>query len=193
MSKRALFLDRDGVLNPDVGYPHRLSDAKLYDDVIPALRAIIKAGYSIFVISNQSGVARGLFSLADVRRFNKALCRELQDRGIAIFPRQFYICPHAASDRCECRKPKPGLLLRVSREHDVRLGESFLVGDKELDVQAGRRAGVFTIRLSRSGRVKRSKADRVVSSLRQAAGLIRRQRTGLANHPPSRARRGYGQ
>src|SRR2546429_9934469 len=103
----AIFLDRDGVLNKDVGYPHHLSDAVLYEDVIPALLKMQQAGYVLLIVSNQSGVARGLFDLDAVLRFNDAIAKQLRKADIHISRKDFYVCPHGPSDDCNCRKPRP--------------------------------------------------------------------------------------
>jgi D-glycero-D-manno-heptose 1,7-bisphosphate phosphatase len=169
----AIFFDRDGVLTPDVGYPRRLEDAILYEDVIPALRDIQKAGYLILVVSNQSGVSRGLFTLADVERFNRRLAKSLHRAGIALTSQHFYICPHGPNDLCDCRKPKPGLFFKAAKEYDVDLKRSFCVGDKKSDIEAGRNAGLFTVLLNRSANSGDNTADLVVHDLRAVADFLR--------------------
>jgi histidinol-phosphate phosphatase family protein len=179
----AVFCDRDGVINPDVGYPHTIEDAVLFPDVVPAFREMQQAGYLILVVANQSGIARGFYSRADVRRFNRALCTELQSAGVRIGPQDFYFCPHSANSACECRKPKPGLLLQVAKQWNLDLARCFCVGDKESDVQAGRNAGTFAILLDRNGRAKQTAARLVCSSLIEVATFIS-QRTCIAKVGP---------
>src|SRR5262249_47576785 len=142
--KPAVFLDRDGVLNLDVGYPHLLRDAVLYPDVIPALLKIQRAGYVLLVVSNQSGIGRGLFDVNTVCRFNDAVAKQLRKGGVRINRRNFYICPHGPRDGCDCRKPRPGLLLAAARKRRIDLRASFTIGDSESDIEAGRRAGTRT-------------------------------------------------
>lgn len=178
--RAAVFLDRDGVLNNDVGYPHRLGDAVLFDDVIPALRRIQNAGYVLLVVSNQSGVARGFFTLNQVSRFNRAIAEQLHKANIRVTSKNFYVCPHGPRDECSCRKPKPGLLLKAARQHRIDLGKSFTVGDEETDIEAGRRAGTQTVLLDRSGKSRKTKADLVASSLSEVADLVRSARGTLA-------------
>jgi D-glycero-D-manno-heptose 1,7-bisphosphate phosphatase len=147
--KRGVFLDRDGVLVPDVGYPHKISDAVPLNDVAPALVRLQRAEYELIVVSNQSGVGRGLFPLKDVELFNAALCANLREAGVNLGLKDFHICPHAPDQDCDCRKPKPGLLLKAARERSLDLSQSFLIGDKETDVEAARAAGVQPILLNR--------------------------------------------
>ena len=168
----AVFLDRDGVLNSDVGYPHRLADAVIFDDVVPALRRIQDAGYVLLVVSNQSGVARGFFTLHEVSRFNRTIAKQLHDANIRVTSKNFYVCPHGPRDECSCRKPKPGLLLKAARQHGIDLRRSFTVGDEETDIEAGRRAGTHTILLNRMGKGRKTKADLVVSSLLEVAEVV---------------------
>jgi histidinol-phosphate phosphatase family protein len=168
----AVFFDRDGVLNPNAGYPHVPDDARLFDDVAPALHQIKGAGFLLFVVTNQSGVARGFFTLHDVEQFNVALCEQLRTAGIYMKEENFYVCPHGPEDSCECRKPKPGLLLRAAQEHNIDLGRSACIGDSESDIEAGQRAGVFAILLDRGGSGRKTKADAIVSDLVEAAKIL---------------------
>jgi D-glycero-D-manno-heptose 1,7-bisphosphate phosphatase len=174
MPRSAVFLDRDGVLIPDIGYPHAIADAVLFPDVLPALRQIQRCGYILLVVSNQSGIGRGLFTLADVENFNSAITRQLEQGGIALPLENFYVCPHAPNDDCDCRKPKPGLLLRAAHDHSIDLTQSYLVGDKETDIQAGRAASVRTVLLDRGHKALRTEAERVAFTLVEAADFITR-------------------
>ena len=171
---RAVFLDRDGVITPDIGYPHRVKDAVLFPDVIPALRRIQAAGYLVLMVTNQSGVGRGRYPLSAVLEFNEKLRRQINAAGINVSESDIYVCPHAPEDHCICRKPKPGLLIRAAKEHSLALENSFLIGDKESDVLAGRRAGVTTILLDREARAasSKSKSDFFASDLGNAAGIV---------------------
>ncbi len=173
MNRRAaIFLDRDGVLNRDVGYPHRIEDAILYDDVIPALRRMQRAGYLLLVVSNQSGVARGFFGMDEVSRFNRAIASQLRKAKIRITDKSFYVCPHGPRDGCSCRKPRPGLLRRAARQHRVDMKKSFTIGNSETDIEAGRRAGTKTVLLDRKGERSKTKADKIATSLSDIADLL---------------------
>jgi D-glycero-D-manno-heptose 1,7-bisphosphate phosphatase len=144
----AAFLDRDGVLNIDHGYVHRPEQLEWIDGAREAVRLLNSAGYYVFVISNQSGVARGYFDEAAVNSFHA----HMQD-GLAAHDAHidaFYFCPHhpdgvikSLAVSCHCRKPAPGMLEQAAREWPIDLGASFLIGDKDDDVAA---ANAFNIR-----------------------------------------------
>ncbi len=144
--KAAIFLDRDGVLNEDLGYVHKPSDLKILPGVPEALKELKRRGYLLIVVSNQSGVARGKFSAADVEAFNDLLRTELVRLGAPPLDDVFY-CPHGPDDACACRKPKPGMILDAARRHGIDLARSFLVGDKADDIESAVNAGVKGIQV----------------------------------------------
>lgn len=172
MNNVAVFLDRDGVLNPDVGYPRSVGAAVLFPDVAPALRMIREAGYEVIVVTNQSGVGRGMFDMRVVAKFHDQLRTALHESAVDIKESDFYVCPHTEEMNCECRKPKPGLLLKAAQDRNLSLANSYLVGDKESDIEAGRSAGVKTILLDRSGAAAPTGAAWRVASLIDAALII---------------------
>jgi D-glycero-D-manno-heptose 1,7-bisphosphate phosphatase len=142
----AVFLDRDGTLNEEVGYLDRLEKLKLYDNAAEAIRCINEIGMKTVVITNQSGVARGYFT----EEFVKAVHRQIQDllnrRG--AFIDAFYYCPHhpeAAIKKyqqtCSCRKPEPGMLITAAHDLDIDLERSYTVGDMIKDIQVAGRVG----------------------------------------------------
>lgn len=147
----AAFLDRDGVLNVDHGYVYKTADLELMPTAAAAVRLLNDAGYDVIVVSNQSGVARGLFDTAAVERFNAHLQETLRAQGARIDA--FYYCPHhpegtvkALAIACDCRKPKPGLLEQAARERPIDRARSFLIGDKDDDVTAARAFGIRGIK-----------------------------------------------
>lgn len=153
--RKAVFLDRDGVVIEDVGYPHKPSQIKFMPGIIPRLKRLQGQGYALVVITNQSGVARGYFTEAAVRRFHAELGRRLKAVGVNLLG--IYYCPHHPEGKvkryavaCACRKPRPGLIERARKEHSIDLGKSILIGDKESDLEAGRRAGVGKVELFHS-------------------------------------------
>ena len=139
MLTRFIFLDRDGTLVRDVGYPHRLEDYELLEGVTEALRMLSGAGYRLAIITNQSGIGRGYYGHEDYARFQERLLADLAAAGIEIAG-TFY-CPHAPSDGCECRKPEPALLYRARDRLGADLAASWMIGDAASDVEAARRAG----------------------------------------------------
>jgi len=149
--KPAIFLDRDGVLIEDVDLLTKPEQIRILPHVPRALKALKKAGFALVVVSNQTVVARGLASEADVRAINHRL-QELLVREDAPNLDGWYFCPHhpnavlpAYRAVCECRKPGSGMLLQAAREHDLNLPASFTVGDRITDIVAGAKAGTRTI------------------------------------------------
>jgi len=156
MPRPALFLDRDGVVIDDTHYIGAIEQVKWIPGAAAAVRKANEAGLPVVVVSNQSGVARGLFAESDVETIHEHIREHFLAEAGATFDR-FYYCPHheiEGSERyrilCECRKPKPGMLLRAARELDLDLSASWMVGDRLGDVQAGLAAGCRVI-LVRTG------------------------------------------
>ena len=153
----AVFLDRDGVINIDpVEFVTRPEELELLPSSAKAIARFNAAGVPVLVCSNQSGVAKGLYTLKTLEQISKRLQEMLQEYGAHIDA--FYYCPHDDADGCDCRKPKPGLLLQAAREHAIALERSVFVGDSWRDVVAGRAAGVKTV-LVLSGHVKPEMLD----------------------------------
>lgn len=145
MTNKAVFLDRDGTLNVDKGYVHRIEDWEWIPGAIGAIATLRKAGFLVIVVTNQAGIARGYYNEADVTRLHAWLNEELKKHGTAIDG--FYYCPHHPehSGECGCRKPMPGMLNEAQQDFDIDFGRSWLVGDKVSDIQAGLAAGVKSI------------------------------------------------
>jgi len=150
-ARGAAFLDRDGVLNVDHGYVHRPESLALVPGAAEAVRLLNEAGRLVIVVTNQSGVARGLYGEDDVNRFNDELARRLAADGGRIDA--FYHCPHHPEGtvaryavRCDCRKPKPGLLQQAARDFVIDRAESFLIGDRDSDLEAATAFGIRGIR-----------------------------------------------
>ena len=144
----AVFLDRDGTLNRDIGHLRRAADVEVLPGVGGALRELQAEGALLVVITNQSAIARGIATGEEVDLANERLLSLLRDDGISIDA--LYLCPHHPEfdGECSCRKPEPGLLLDAARSLGIDLARSFLVGDKFSDIEAGRRAGVKTVLLA---------------------------------------------
>ena len=146
-ARPAVFLDRDGVLNHDSGYVHRPEDFRWITGAKAAVKALNEAGYLVFVVTNQSGVARGFFGEADVQALHRWMNDEL--RRIGAHVDAFYYCPHhpdgvvkALAVACSHRKPGPGMILRALAEWPVRKEGSAIIGDQPSDLEAGRAAGI---------------------------------------------------
>ncbi len=150
MTRRALFLDRDGTLVHPYHYPSSPAHLRLYDDIGPALRALQELDFALVVITNQSGIARGYFTEADLGQMHSYLHSELTRWDVHLAA--IYYCPHHPDGvipelalRCDCRKPEPGMLLRAAGDLDLDLHRSWFVGDILDDVEAGNRAGCRTL------------------------------------------------
>jgi D-glycero-D-manno-heptose 1,7-bisphosphate phosphatase len=168
---RAVFLDRDGVLNAAVvrdGAPHPPADAEEVE-VLPgvdeACRCLRAAGFELVVVTNQPDVARGTQTLEAVERINDVLRAALPLDEIVV-------CPHDDSDACDCRKPRPGMLVAAAGRRGIDLAASFMVGDRWRDVEAGRRAGCRTVFVDRGYDEPSAQPDVTVSDLAEAAVWI---------------------
>lgn len=139
MSK-AVFLDRDGVLNVDFGYPHKVEQLEIIPGVYEGLAKLQSAGYLLFIVSNQSGIGRGYFDRSAVEVFNQNLINKLAQNGINIT--DVSICPHTNKEGCDCRKPKPKMILELAERYGIDLRKSALIGDKGSDIEAGNNAGL---------------------------------------------------
>ena len=162
MSKPAIFLDRDGVIieNRDA-YVRSWDDVEIFDTAVDTLARMISLPYLIVVVTNQSAVGRGIISYEQAVEINDRLVSIIQNRGGRIDG--VYICPHSPADECDCRKPKPGMLLSAAKELDIDLENSIMVGDALTDLEAGIQAGVKDTILLETGR------GRLQASLPQAA------------------------
>ncbi len=147
MSRAAIFLDRDGTLCEEVGYVNHLSRSRLLPGSLEAIRMINQAGLLAVVTTNQSGVARGYFSQDLVEAVHAQLLSTISSEGARLDA--IYYCPHHPSEGsppwravCECRKPRPGMILRAAREHGIDLAGSYVVGDSVVDIEAGAAAGL---------------------------------------------------
>ncbi|EWH11191.1 D,D-heptose 1,7-bisphosphate phosphatase [Catenovulum agarivorans DS-2] len=145
--KPALFLDRDGVINLDTGYTHKISDVKFCSGIFSLCQQAQDLAYKIVVVTNQSGIARGLYTEEDVKILHHWMQQAFSQRGIKL--EHFYYCPHHPDyggtqyqHNCLCRKPQPGMLKRAARELQLDLTQSVMVGDKISDMQAAESAGV---------------------------------------------------
>jgi D-glycero-D-manno-heptose 1,7-bisphosphate phosphatase len=147
----AVFLDRDGTINekaPDGDYVRRPEELALLPGAAAALRRLNRAGIRTLLVTNQRGVARGLMTQVQVSAVNDRLAQLLAAQDARLDG--VYVCPHDDGE-CDCRKPRPGMLLAAARDHDVPLDRSVMVGDSEADVTAGRAAGTVTVRIAPAG------------------------------------------
>lgn len=164
--KKALFLDRDGVINIELNYLYKIEDFKFIDGIFELCRHYQDLGYLIIVVTNQSGIARNYYDESDFEKLTTWMIEEFAKNGIKIT--KVYHCPHhpEISGECSCRKPEPGMILEAQKEFDIDLKSSILVGDKERDIDAAIEAGICENYLFDEMRVhKKSKATKIVSKL----------------------------
>ena len=198
-AKAAVFLDKDGTLIPDIPYTVNPDLVTLNPGVLDSVY-MLQQNFSLFIISNQTGVAKGFFSIADLKR--------LMDHLLELFGRHqvqisgYYFCPHDVhglveqyKQACNCRKPKPGLLLKAAADHEVDLSKSWMVGDILNDVEAGKAAGCRSILIANGNETEWNRAeeplrtpDFIASDFMEAATFIN-QKTQEQNH----VRKGYTQ
>lgn len=175
---KAVFLDRDGVLIEDSGYVCRIEDVILYPWTAPALRRLAEGGYKLFIVTNQSGIGRGYYTLADMQAVNRHLTSLLSQQGVR-FERIFF-APEAPDQPSRGRKPSPQFLFDARDEYQIDLATSYMIGDKLTDLECGWNAGVARVLLVRTGygaEVERTARERlsravVVDDLAAAAEWI---------------------
>jgi histidinol-phosphate phosphatase family protein len=171
--KRAVFLDRDGVINrkaAEGGYVTRWEDFHFLLGVAEAIKSLHRAGWSVIVISNQRCVAKGLLTVAELEAIHQKMLEELARSGAKLDG--IYYCPHDEEPPCSCRKPSPGMLLTAAQEHQIDLTSSWLVGDSESDIEAGKRAGCRTVRIVADLTAETEGADCIARSLLEASERV---------------------
>ena len=179
---KAIFIDKDGTLIPDIPYNVNPQLITLSNTAIPALQLLQKQNYLLIVISNQSGVARGYFKEEELQNVSDAIINLVSKEGITIDG--FYYCPHYKEGSvkeyaidCDCRKPKPGLLLKAAKDFDIDLKQSWMIGDILNDVEAGKAAGCRTVLLKNGNETEwimneKREPNFIVENLLEAAQTI---------------------
>lgn len=150
MKRRAIFLDRDGTINPDPGY---ISSPDLITELLPhvgeGLKVLKKLGFQLIVTTNQSGVNRGKVKAEDLPAINSKINSILKSEGVQID--HFEMCFHRPDEGCACRKPEPGMLMNAAKQFSLSLEDSYMIGDRSTDLEVGRRAGCKGVILVRTG------------------------------------------
>jgi len=178
----AVFIDRDGTIIEDADYCSHPKQVKVFPGVSQALRRLKSNGFKLIIITNQSGIGRGFFTVDEYRSVESEVSRQLGHRLIDAT----YFCPDLPGQQPSHRKPSPGMILQAKEEHQIDLARSFFIGDKEIDVECGRNAGVCTIRVQTgfdcdtSG----SAADWTAKDFLAAAQLVldKQSRTSISRH-----------
>jgi len=182
---KAVFLDKDGTINEDIGYINHPDQIKLLPRSADAIKLFNEAGYKVIIISNQSGIARGMLSEDMLQSIDKKLQKEVLKGGGYIDG--IYYCPHHPEHgvypyklQCECRKPHNGLIKKASKKHDIDLNDSVMIGDKLSDIEAGKKSGTKTVlvltgsgkKANESKELEKMKPDYIAENLYNAAKWV---------------------
>ncbi len=174
MGVKAVFLDRDGVINVEKDYTHKIEDFEFLPGVFEAVKSFNEKGYIVVVVTNQSGIGRGYYTDEDFQKLTEYMKKEFENNGAKIAA--VYYCPHSPEDGCECRKPEPGMLLAAKNDFDIEMESSWMIGDKEGDIEAALASGITNTVLVRSGHKideKSTKATFVVNGVFDTITLIK--------------------
>ena len=174
MTLKTIFLDRDGVINKEVKYLFRIADFEFIEGVFDACLYFQNLDYKIIIISNQSGIARGYYSERDYLELTKWMLDQFNKKDISIL--DILYCPHGPESTCNCRKPKPGMLIEAKYKYDISMKDSWMIGDKETDIEAANLAGITNTILVRSGHLideSNSNAKFTIDSIMQSKEVIK--------------------
>ena len=174
LSKKAIFLDRDGVINKDVDYLSKVEDFEFIKGIFEGCKYLQKLGYSLIIVTNQSGIARGYYSEYDFHVINDWMIDQFNNNNVNIL--DVFFCPHSNKSNCECRKPKPGMFIEAKNKYNINMGESWMIGDSERDILAASSAGIVNTILVRSGHKideENSEAKFYLDSIKHISNLIK--------------------
>jgi D-glycero-D-manno-heptose 1,7-bisphosphate phosphatase len=149
MAIKTIFLDRDGVINEEVNYLHKSKDFKFISGIFPTCAYFNQLNYKIIIITNQSGIARKLYTENDFLKITTWMLSQFKKNDIDIL--DVYHCPHGPHENCNCRKPKPGMLLKSKNNYNIDMKKSWMIGDKESDITAANAAGIKNTIILKSG------------------------------------------
>lgn len=173
MTIKTIFLDRDGVINIEKNYLHKIDDFEFISGVFDACNYFEKLGYRIIIVTNQSGISRGFYSAKDFEILTKWMLKQFKSRQIDIL--DVFHCPHSPNDNCKCRKPMPGMLLEAQKKYEIDMRNSWLIGDKEEDIIAANNSGINNTIIVRSGHKVdelNSKAKYILKSIYESINVI---------------------
>jgi D-glycero-D-manno-heptose 1,7-bisphosphate phosphatase len=143
LKSKAVFLDRDGVINKDKGYVYKIKDFKFIPGIFEFLRLLQSKGFKLFVITNQSGIGRKYYTTKDFNKLNKYMLDKLKEESIII--EKVYFCPHKPENNCKCRKPSIFFIKEAEGDYNLNLRNSWVIGDKASDIEMGKKAGCWTL------------------------------------------------
>jgi D-glycero-D-manno-heptose 1,7-bisphosphate phosphatase len=174
MQQKAIFLDRDGVINKDKNYLYKKEDFDFIEGVFEACRYFQEINYRLIIITNQSGIARGYYQEEDFHQLTKWMLGQFENQGIKIL--DVFFCPHGPESTCNCRKPKPGMLLKAKEKYNISMENSWMIGDKEADVKAANTAGIENTILVKTGHEideTNANAKFILKSIQNAIEIIK--------------------
>ena len=173
MAIKTIFLDRDGVINKEIHYLHKINDLEFVDGIFDVCIHFQNLGYQNIIITNQSGIGRGYYEESDYQKITNWMLSKFNGYGVKIL--DIFHCPHAPDSNCNCRKPKPGMLLNAKTKYGIDMKRSWLIGDKETDIQAANNAGINQTILIKSGYIideLKSNARYIINKVSDSAKII---------------------
>jgi len=170
---KIVFLDRDGVINKEVGYLHKVADFEFIEGVFDACQYFQSLGYQIIIVTNQSGIERSYYTEEDFHIVTDWMLKQFKHHGIEIL--DVFYCPHGPESDCDCRKPKPGMFNQANTKYHINMEASWMIGDKEADIQAANSAGISNTVLVKSGHAIdeiNSRAKFIFDSIKQVSEVL---------------------
>ena len=176
---KVAFFDRDGIINYDYGYVHKIKDFHFVKGIFDVLKFLLTKNFKIIIVTNQSGIGRGMYSESDFINVNNWMLEEMKKESITIL--DVFFCPHGPDSTCNCRKPKPGMLFDAIRKYNISLTKSLMVGDSARDIQAAKEAGIKNNYLVNSNYKKKIDSEEVFLCS-EHGDLLRLLRKNLSNN-----------